>query len=138
MTKSINKSPLNLASTTDPVEKARARLAKAKLALLKVEMSISASNRKLRDTAIYTIGGAFVAFHTSERPEDRRIAEAIWSKLMHANSQLLKDDRRLQALDLVFNLRTPQTFEELKLHSSKPLTNVSSGSLVGEGDPNVV
>jgi hypothetical protein len=138
MTKSSDKKTLNLASTTDPVEKAKARLAKAKLALMKVEKSISASNRKLRDTAIFTIGGAFVAFHTSERLEDRRIAEAIWSKLMHANSQLLKDDRRLQALEVVFNLMTPQNSTELKRKSSTATNTVSASDQADEGNSNVV
>jgi hypothetical protein len=99
---------VSLSSISDPIEKAKARLAKAKIELSRIERSRSAVRKKVRDTAIFTIGGAFITFHESDDPDDRRIAEVIWDQLKMADTRLLDDDRRREALQVVFGLMVPR------------------------------
>jgi hypothetical protein len=86
------KKAMSLSSISDPIERAKARLAKAKIELSRIERSRSAVRKKVRDTAIFTIGGAFITVH----------------------------DRRREALQVVFGLMVPRGLKVPASTSIKP------------------
>jgi hypothetical protein len=90
----------------DKIERAKARLNKARADLAKVQRLDRQNVRKERDTALFTLGACFAAFYESDDPEYRSIAAVMWEKFAMVAPSIVNDARRAALLN-VFDLSVP-------------------------------
>lgn len=87
------------------VEAIKARIERDKKELSKARREMRKQERKVRDTAIYTVGGCFEAMMLN--PDMKETALNIWNTYFAKVAPTLYSDRRRQALEDTFDLELP-------------------------------